>query len=199
MVKNALKSEKTLLVTVLLIFELSYLFRFVTDMSCTGMGEKKEFFQLLMLLDLTYLFEALSFMILLVLHFRNFRPQLRNKITPETAESDSGTLEFDQRSDATDLSKVEVVSNLIIDSSSSPSSKLRASIQDSVGHDDEDAQSSAKYYAHQNEDKKIDLLLCKTITGLDAHRSFLSAKGTCEERDKYRQSQTKIVVMYGLL
>ena len=76
MVKNALKSEKTLLVTVLLIFELSYLFRCATDIRCTSMGEKKEFFQLLMLLDLTYLFEALSFMTLLVLHFRNFRPQL---------------------------------------------------------------------------------------------------------------------------
>ena len=82
MVKNALKSEKTLLITVLLIFELSYLFRFVTDINSSSMGEKKEFFQLLMLLDMSYLFEALSFMTLLVLHFRNFRPQLGNEISP---------------------------------------------------------------------------------------------------------------------
>ena len=123
MVKNALKSEKTLLVTVLLIFELSYLFRCMTDINSSDMEKKKEFFQLLMLLDLTYLFEALSFMTLLVLHFRNFRHQLRNDFTPEAADHDSCVLEFDQRADATtDRSMNEVVSNLIIDSfTSSPS------------------------------------------------------------------------------
>ena len=122
MVKNALKSEKTLLVTVLLIFELSYLFRCMTDINSSDMVKKKDFFQLLMLLDLTYLFEALSFMTLLVLHFRNFRPQLRNEISPEEADQDSCVLEFDQRADTTDRSLNEVVSNLLIGSfTSSPS------------------------------------------------------------------------------
>ena len=122
MVKNALKSEKTLLVTVLLIFELSYLFRCMTDINSSDMDKKKEFFQLLMLLDLTYLFEALSFMTLLVLHFRNFRRQLNNEIFPEAADKDSCVLDFDQRAVSTDRSMNEVVSNLIIDSfTSSPS------------------------------------------------------------------------------
>ena len=104
-----MKKEKKLLVTVLLIFELSYLFRFMSDWRATGMGAKEEFFQLLMLLDLTYFFEAVSFMTLLILHFRNFRPQLINEISPEAADEDSCVLEFDQRTVATD-----VVSNLMI-------------------------------------------------------------------------------------
>ena len=104
-----MKREKKLLVTVLLIFELSYLFRFITDLMATGMEAKEEFFQLLMLLDLTYLFEAVSFMTLLILHFKNFRPQLTNEISPEAADEDSCVLEFDQRAVAS-----EVVSNLMI-------------------------------------------------------------------------------------
>ena len=120
-----MKSEKKLLITVLLIFELSYLVRFVTDINSSSMGEKKEFFQLLMLLNMAYLFEALSFMILLVLHFRNFRPQLTNEIFLDTAADDSGALEFDQRVDAYDRSSVEVVSNLIVDSTSTPSYQTR--------------------------------------------------------------------------
>ena len=57
MVKNALKSEKTLLVTVLLIFELSYLFRCMTDINSSDMEKKKDFFQLLML-SFIFLFAA---------------------------------------------------------------------------------------------------------------------------------------------
>ena len=78
MVEKAMKGEKILLVTVLVFFELSYFVRFLTDLTGADMKADEQYFKFFMCIDFTYLFEALSFLALLIFHSKNFRPQPKN-------------------------------------------------------------------------------------------------------------------------
>ena len=109
MVEKAMKGEKMLLVTVLVFFELSYFVRFLTDITGAGMKADEQYFKFFMCIDFTYLFEALSFLALLIFHFRNFRPQPRNEFVNRVANLGNHEYESDLDEDA------QVISNLLVD------------------------------------------------------------------------------------
>ena len=75
LMKNSLKREKCLLMTILFFFELSYLLRFIYNSWGSNLYDENKFFRFLILEDLTYVFEAVSFLALVGFHFKNFRPQ----------------------------------------------------------------------------------------------------------------------------
>ena len=74
LIENSLKREKCVLITVLFLFELSYLLRFIFNEQGTDLLEKKEYFKFLLWQDVSYTFEAVSFLALIVFHYKNFRP-----------------------------------------------------------------------------------------------------------------------------
>ena len=108
LIKNSLKSEKCLLMTILFCFELSYLFRFTYDFWAPNLYGNDKFFQLLLLEDLSYVFEAVSFLALVIFHFKNFRPQASQERIGDP---------HDRKSKSLSTSGREVVSNfdLVVD------------------------------------------------------------------------------------
>ena len=68
-----MKKEKCILIIVLLAFELSYFVRFLFNLLSPRILGNSQFFTYLWFEDLTYTLEALSFMALLAVHFKNFR------------------------------------------------------------------------------------------------------------------------------
>ena len=101
--RNSLKKEKCVLLTVLLFFELSYLFRFILDYKATKLILKDEYFKFFLWEDLAYIFEALSFLTLAAFHFKNFRPKARRERFVPRSKSLN-----ECQSDA-------VISNLVVD------------------------------------------------------------------------------------
>ena len=72
MLNNSMKREKRLLITVLALFEFSYFIRFLNDLMGPHMVEKGERFKQYLFMDLTYFFEGVSFISLLIFHYKNF-------------------------------------------------------------------------------------------------------------------------------
>ena len=106
LMKNSLKKEKCLLVTILFLFELSYLLRFIYNSWGSNLYDDEKFFQFLLLEDLTYVFEAVSFLALVIFHFKNFRPQASQERIDDPR---------DRKSKSFRASGDEVVSNLVFD------------------------------------------------------------------------------------
>ena len=67
------KREIKILLTILLIFECSYLFRFLLEFFWYDIN--RSHFLKIVLADLAYIFDGLSFIALLSLHFKNFKRQ----------------------------------------------------------------------------------------------------------------------------
>ena len=60
---------------ILIIFEFSYLFRAMIDLFLNTIFEKKGPFVGVLLIDMAYIFEGMSFAFLLGTHFKNFKLQ----------------------------------------------------------------------------------------------------------------------------
>ena len=73
LIQNSFRSEKTVLITVLLFFELSYIVRTVFDMTGLRILYEKGAFGYYVFADLAYILEAASFLTLLLFHSKNFR------------------------------------------------------------------------------------------------------------------------------
>ena len=77
-VSHALKKETDILIVVLILFELSYLFRFIVELFANEMIDNERAQLWLILQNIAFIFEGISFLFLLVIHFKNFKPREKN-------------------------------------------------------------------------------------------------------------------------
>ena len=115
MIENSLKREKCLLVTVLICFELSFLFRFVYNFECSKLNGELSL-KYLIWQNLAWLFEAVSFLALIVFHYKNFRTYPNVKRINPRNNNDNGNQNHGRLTTA--VSRNTVISNLVIDESS---------------------------------------------------------------------------------
>ena len=116
LVKGSLNSEKCVLLVVLIAFELSYLFRFILDVQVYDYYPNvNEYYDVEFYIweDLAFTFEALSFLALIVFHFRNLRTS-----SIQQFKSSHHANRDDEDQDQSSSAKNEVISGLYIEDDS---------------------------------------------------------------------------------